>query len=104
MGFPSGASAFGDARDGEPLPVRVLPDPDRATDEAGRIGVGFERVVADEGGLVFIGAVIARAGGDGADAFDRGDEGKLPDAENSKCSSLYLILQAVPFWRWPVCC
>jgi hypothetical protein len=20
------------------------------------------------------------------------------------CSSLYLILQTVPFWRWPVCC
>jgi hypothetical protein len=67
--------------------VRVLPDPDRATDEAGRIGVGFERVVADEGGLVFIRAVIARAGGDGADAFDRGDEGKLPDAGNSKWSA-----------------
>src|SRR5208283_3831704 len=32
----------GGARDREPLPVRVLPDPDGAADEAGRIGVGFE--------------------------------------------------------------
>jgi hypothetical protein len=34
-----------DARDGEPLPVGVLPDPDRATDEAGGVGVGFESVL-----------------------------------------------------------
>jgi hypothetical protein len=33
----------GHARDREPLPAGVLPDPDRATDEAGRIGLGFER-------------------------------------------------------------
>jgi len=58
--------------------VGVLPDPDEAADEAGRIGVGFESVVGDEGGLVFIGAVIARAGGDGADAFDGGDERETP--------------------------
>jgi len=37
---------------------------------------GFERVVGDEGGLAFVGAIIARAGGDGAETFDRGDEGK----------------------------
>jgi hypothetical protein len=54
--------------------VRVLPDPDRAADEAGRIGLGLESVVGNEGGFVFVGAVIAGAGGDGADAFDRGDE------------------------------
>jgi hypothetical protein len=32
-----------------------LPDPDRATDKAGGIGLGFEGVVADEGGLGFVG-------------------------------------------------
>ena len=56
----------GDARDGEPLPACKLPDPDRATDEAGWVGVGFERVVGNEAGLVPVGAVIARASGDGA--------------------------------------
>jgi hypothetical protein len=61
-------------RDGEPLPVRELPDPDRAADEAGRIGVRLEGVVSNEGGLVLVGAVIARAGGDGAKALNRGDE------------------------------
>ena len=44
----------GDARDGEPLPVCKLPDPDRATNEAGWVGVGFERVVGNEAGLVFL--------------------------------------------------
>ena len=48
---------------------------DGATDKAGRFGLGFESVVADEGGLVFVGAVIAGAGGGGAETFDRGDEG-----------------------------
>ena len=52
------------------MSVRVLPDPDRATDEAGRIGLVFKGVVVDERGLVLVGAVIARAGGDGAKAFD----------------------------------
>jgi hypothetical protein len=61
-------------RDREPLPVGVLPYPDRAADETGRVRVGFESIVADEGGLVFVGAVIAGAGGDGAETFDRGDE------------------------------
>jgi hypothetical protein len=56
--------------------VGVLPDPDRAADEACRIGVGFEGVVGDEAGLVFVGTVIARAGGDGAETFDGGDEGE----------------------------
>jgi hypothetical protein len=41
------------------LAVGVLPDPDGAADEAGRIGLGFEGIVGDEGGLVFVGAVIA---------------------------------------------
>ena len=40
----------------------------------GRIDLGFEGIVGDEGGLVFVGAVIARAGGDGAKTFDGGDE------------------------------
>jgi hypothetical protein len=66
----------GHARDRKPLAVGVLPDPDGAADEAGRFVVGFEGVIADEGGLVFVGAVIARAGGDGAKAFDGGDERK----------------------------
>jgi hypothetical protein len=57
--------------------VRVLPDPDRATDEAGWIGLGFESVVGHECGLIFVGAVIAGAGGDGAEIFDGGDEGKV---------------------------
>jgi hypothetical protein len=47
------------------LVVGVLPDPDRAADEAGGIGVGFERVVGQEAGLVLVGPVIARAGDDG---------------------------------------
>jgi hypothetical protein len=64
----------GHARDGEPLPVGVLPDPDRAADEAGRIGVSFKSVVVDEGGLVLVGAVIAGAGGDGTKTLDGGDE------------------------------
>jgi hypothetical protein len=58
--------------------VRVLPDPDRTADEAGRIGVSFEGVVGHEAGLVFGGAIIARAGGDGTETFDGGDEGKTP--------------------------
>ena len=62
------------ARDGEPLSVRVLPDPDGTADEAGRIGVGFEGVVNNEGGFVLVGAVIARPGGDGTKTLDRGDE------------------------------
>ena len=37
---------------GLPLSAGVLPDPDRTTDEAGRIGVGFEGVVGNEAGLV----------------------------------------------------
>ena len=64
----------GGARDGEPLPVRELPDPDGAADEAGRIGVGFEGVVGNEAGLVLVGAVIARPGGDGTKTLNRGDE------------------------------
>jgi hypothetical protein len=59
---------------GLPLSVGVLPDPDRATDQAGRIGVGFESVVSNEGGLALVKAAIAGAGGDGAETFDRGDE------------------------------
>jgi hypothetical protein len=39
-----------------------------------RIGLGFEGVIVDEGGLFLVGAVIARAGGDGAETFDGGDE------------------------------
>jgi hypothetical protein len=54
--------------------VGVLPDPDRTADEAGRIGLGFEAVVGDKAGLGLVGPVIARAGGDGADAFDGRDE------------------------------
>ena len=50
--------------------MRVLPDPDGATDEAGWIGVGFESVVGNEAGLVLVGAVIAGACGGGAKAFD----------------------------------
>ena len=33
-------------------------------------------VVSDEGGLILVGTVIARARGDGTKAFDRGDEGE----------------------------
>jgi hypothetical protein len=40
-----------DARDREPLAVGVLPDLDRATNEVGRIGLGFEGDVVDEAGL-----------------------------------------------------
>ena len=47
-----------------------------ATDEAGRIGVSFEDVVDKDAGFVLVGAVIARAGGDGAKTFDGGDEGE----------------------------
>jgi hypothetical protein len=54
--------------------VGVLPDPDRAADEAGRIGLGFESVVVDKAWLVFVGAVIAGAGGDDAKTFDGRDE------------------------------
>jgi uncharacterized protein (DUF2336 family) len=51
-----------------------LPDPDGAADEAGGVGVGFEGVVGNEAGLVLVGAVIARPGGDGTETLDRGDE------------------------------
>jgi hypothetical protein len=54
--------------------VRVLPDPDRAADKACWIGLGLERVVGQEAGLVFVGTVIAGTGGDGPKPFDRGDE------------------------------
>lgn len=50
--------------------MRVLPDPDRAADEAGWIGVGFEGVVSNEAGRVLVGAVIARADGVGTETFD----------------------------------
>ncbi len=51
-----------------------LPDPDRTGNEAGRVCVGLEGIVADEGRFVFVGSVIAGAGGDGAEAFDGCDE------------------------------
>jgi hypothetical protein len=68
----------GDARDGDPLSVCELPDPDGAAGEAGGVGVGFEGVVTHEAALIFVGAIIASAGGDGAKTFDRGDERKTP--------------------------